>query len=198
MRNLAFTILIAATPTLAGAQQTMREQVLTLGVSEEVIISEYPSRPLSVLTANAGAVVHVAVRSHDSFLSSDGASIVTDYRARVVDVLKESTNAPVAAGDIVTIRRAGGSVSIDGRQVVSNEIGFAAFESGREYVLFLKTDTGQPFEILAGPQAAYRIHQGTIASMIEPPKGAPVVPTTSFIHLVRTLLGQESHTASER
>ena len=33
----------------------------------------------------AGAVVHVAVRSSDTFLSSDGMAILTDYRLTVVD-----------------------------------------------------------------------------------------------------------------
>lgn len=199
MRNLLLPMfLIATVPGAAGAQQTLGEQVRTLGVSEAIVISEYPSMPLSVLTARAGAVVHVAVRSVDSFLSSDGLDILTDYRATVVDVLKESSAAPIAPGDIVTIRRDGGSVSIGGRNVVSNEIGFAPFESGREYVLFLKTDAGQPFAMLAGPQSAYRIHEGMIAAMIEPANGASDVRTASFVTLVRTLLGQESHLTSQR
>jgi hypothetical protein len=198
MRNLLLPMfLIAAVPAVAGAQQTLREQVRTLGVSEAIVISEYPSMPLSVLTATAGAVVQVAVRSEDSFLSSDGLDILTDYRATVLDVLKEPSGAPIAPGDIVTIRRDGGSVNIGGRTVVSNEIGFAPFERGREYVLFLKTDAGQPFAMLAGPQSAYRIHEGTIAPMIEPAKGA-AVGTPSFVNLVRSLLGYESHTTSQR
>ena len=199
MRHLALaTLVIAAAPAIAGAQQTMREQVLTMGVSEELVINEYPSMPLSVLTGTAGAVVHVALRSHDTFLSSDGMDILTDYRATVVDVLKESTGQAIGAGDIITIRRAGGSMNIAGRQVLSHESGFASFESGREYVLFLKTDAGQPFAMLAGPQSAYRIHDGGIAPMIEPAKGSAVVRTPTFIHLVRALLGQETHTTSQR
>jgi hypothetical protein len=199
MRHLALAMLvIAAAPTIAGAQQTMREQVLTMGVSEELVITEYPSMPLSVLTGTAGAVVHVALRSHDTFLSSDGTDILTDYRATVVDVLKESTGQGIGAGDIITIRRAGGSMNIAGRQVLSHESGFPSFESGREYVLFLKTDAGQPFAMLAGPQSAYRIHDGGIAPMIEAEKGSAVVRTPTFIHLVRALLGQETHITSQR
>ena len=186
MRNLLCSLCVLATiPSAASAQETIREQVLKNGVSEEVVIAEYPTLTVRALTASAGAVVHVAVRSSDTFLSSDGSTVLTDYRVAVVDVIKDSAS-HVSAGDVITVRRVGGTLNIEGRKFQSNEAGFAPFSTGAEYVLFLKTDSGQPFEMLSGPQSAYLVHQGTVASLVNVGQQRPsLVPMQAFLSDVK-------------
>lgn len=185
MRHLALPLFLVVTaPAIAGAQQTMREQVLTMGISEEVVIVDYPSLPLRELTSTAGAVVHVAIRSSDTFLSANGTTILTDYRAAVVDLVKDPSGSRISVGDVITIRRVGGVMNIEGRKVFSNESGFPPFTSGGEYVLFLKTESGQPYELLAGPQSAFRVHAGTIVSAADGNRSAAVL-MPRFVHEVK-------------
>ena len=191
MRNLLYGLCVLATiPGAATAQETIREQVLKNGVSEEVVIADHPALSVRALTASAGAVVHVAVRSSDTFLSSDGSTVLTDYRVAVVDVIKDSAS-HVSSGDVITVRRVGGTLNIEGRKFLSNEAGFAPFSTGAEYVLFLKTDSGQPFEMLAGPQSAYLVHQGTVASLMSSGQPRPLlVPMQAFLNDVREFSGR--------
>lgn len=192
MRNLIVTLLLVGMPALAEAQ-TIREQVLA-GVSEEVVVADYPTLSLRGLTASAGAVVRVTVRNSDSFVSADGTSILTDYRVAVVDVIKETPGSHVNTGDVITIRRIGGVVNIEGRRVFSNEGGFPPFASGSEYVLFLKTDAGQPFEMLAGPQSAFLVHQGAVASLAASTKGPSIVPMPAFVSEVKEVSNRPNGT----
>lgn len=193
MRKLLFgLIVLVATPAVVTAQG-LRDEILKNGVSEEVVIAEYPAMSVRTLTAAAGAVVHISVRNSDTFLSSDGNSVVTDYRVAIIDVIKDSA-ARLTPGDIVTVRRLGGTLDIEGRTVLSNEAGFAPFSSGAEYVLFLKTDSGQPFEMFAGPQSAYRVHEGTATSLTQTEKRPRLVPMESFLGEIREVSGRASGT----
>ena len=195
MRSLALPLFVTIMIPSVASAQTMREQVRTLGVSEEIVVSEYPSLPLSTLASTAGAVVQVSVRSTDTFLSSDGTAILTDYRVTVVDVIKGE--GVIRTGDVVTVRRPGGVLNIEGRRVISNENQFPAFATGSEYVLFLKTDVGQPYHMAAGPQSAYRIYDGSVVAMGELSKvSATRIPV--FVQEVRDLLATRPETTAQR
>ena len=173
MNHFAFgLVLTVAVPAAAGAQQhTLREQVRTMGVSEEVILSAHPQLGPRQMAAAAGAVVRVTVRNRDTFLSADGATMLSDYRATVSEVIKDGTGR-VSAGDIITIRRVGGVMQIEGRKVFSNEAGFPPFAEGAEYVLFLK-GPGQPFELVGGAPSAFRVEGGLVAPVAD--DAAPVL-----------------------
>ena len=173
MKHLAYALLITSVvPTAAAAQQhTLREQVRTMGVSEEVVVSAHPLLGPREMAAAAGAVVRVAIRNRDTFLSPDGSMMLSDYRATVNEVIKDATGR-VAAGDIITIRRVGGVMQIDGRKVFSNEAGFPPFAEGVEYLLFLK-GSGQPFELVGGAQSAFRVEGALVAPLAD--DSAPVM-----------------------
>ena len=189
MRQLALSlVLLGAVPAPAHAQSSLRDQVLTAGVSEEVVIANHPPLSLRAMASTAGAVVRVSVRNSDAFLSNDGSQILTDYRMAVVDVVKESAGTRISAGDVITVRRIGGVATIEGRRVISNESGFAPFSNGTEYVLFLKTDSGQPYEVLAGSQSAFRVHQGTIIPMSTSNDSRTALALTLFLNEVRDML----------
>jgi hypothetical protein len=189
MRKLLCALFVlVAIPSVVSAQ-TLRDQILKNGVSEEVVVADYPAMSVRALTGAAGAVVHVSIRSADAFLSSDGEAVLTDYRVAIVDVIKDSAT-HLNTGDVVTIRRVGGKLNLEGRTFLSNEAGFAPFASDAEYVLFLKTDAGQPFEMLAGPQSAYLVHQGTVASLTRAARGEALVPMPTFLSNIREFSGR--------
>jgi hypothetical protein len=201
MRYLVLPLLLAAvTPALAQTQYSLRSQVQTLGVSEEIVIADYPALTLRGLTSSAEAVVHVVIRNSDAVLTGDGAAIVTDYRAAVVDVFKDGPDARVSAGDVITIRRIGGAIHLEGRAVLSTESGFAPFAGGGEYILFLKSGSGQPFEMLAGPQSAFHVRNGAAVAMSAPVslQGSSAVLTPVFVRDVRAMLVEPAHTTSQR
>ena len=126
MRKLVFCLLVAGlTPAVAGAQ-TLRDQILTNGVSEEIVVVEHPALSVREMSASASAVVRVSVSGSETFLTTDGMAILTDYQVTVVDVVKSSAGLPLAQGDSINVRRLGGAMTIEGRRVHSSESGFAA------------------------------------------------------------------------
>ena len=128
MRLVIFALsVVVAAPSTVVAQHTLRDQVLTAGISEEVVVADHPTLPLRELTSTSGAVVHVTIRRSTAFLSTDGASVQTDYKAVVVDVVKPSEATRLFVGDEITIRRVGGVMNLEGRTLYSNEAGFPPF-----------------------------------------------------------------------
>jgi hypothetical protein len=101
-------------------------------------------------------------------------------------VIKECPR--ISAGDVITIRRVGGVMNIEGRKVFSNESGFPPFFDGGEYVLFLKTDAGQPYELMAGPQSAFSVDRGTVAPAASSRGASSPILLALFVHEVRELL----------
>lgn len=192
MRQLAFCLLLfAAAPSAARAQQTIRDQVIN-GITEEVRIVEYPALSLREMTSMAGAAVQVKIRSADTIVSDAGTAVVTDYRVAVVGVIKD-VSGRINAGDVITVRRAGGVANVEGRTYFSNESGFPQFANAGEYVLFLKTDSGQPFAMVAGGQSAFRVHQGTVSSLATASGAPSVVLLPLFLQEVREQLAYHSH-----
>ena len=182
--------LVVTAPSAVSAQQTLprqnvEDQVLTAGIFEEVVVADYPSLPLRELTSTAGTVVHVVIRRSNVFLTPDRASIQTDYKAAVVDVVK-ATASRLDVGDEITIRRVGGVMNIEGHTVYSNEGGFPQFAAGSEYVLFLRTQPGQPFELVTGPLSAFRVQEGAIVFGDQNPS-ATAIPMPLFVREVKEL-----------
>jgi hypothetical protein len=137
------------------------------------------------MSAAASAVVRVSVRGSQTFLTSDGMTILTDYQMAVVDVVKGSNATPVVPGHSITVRRLGGVMTIEGRRVFSNESGFAPFANDAEYVLFLKTGSTPSYELVAGSRSAFRVHQGTVIGMSSTSEVKPLLPLTRFVDEVR-------------
>ena len=189
MRYLALPLLlVGALPSIASAQ-ALQDQVLAHGVTEEVVLFDYPTLPLDAMTTAAGAVVHVAVRSSDTFLSPDGASILTDYRVAVIEVAKDASGSGIKPGDVITVRRVGGTMTVAGRRVFSNESGFPPFSNDAEYVLFLNTRSGQPYQMVAGAASAYRVDRGAITPIAESnQRSAAALLTPIFLHEIRASL----------
>ena len=181
MRPVIFALfVVVAAPSTVVAQHTLRDQVLTAGISEEVVVADHPTLPLRELTSASGAVVHVTIRRSTAFLSTDGASIQTDYKAVVVGVVKPSDPTRLTIGDEITIRRIGGVMNLEGRTLYSNEAGFPPFAAATEYVLFLKTQPGQPFELVTGPHSAFRVQDGAIVFGDQNP-AAVTIPMSVFV-----------------
>jgi hypothetical protein len=185
MRFTIPLLVVLLAPSTATAQSaSLRDQVVTAGISEELVIADYPALPLHELTSAAGTVVHVTIRRSHAFLSSDGASMLTDYKAVVMDVVKSPSTARLNVGDEITIRRTGGVMNIEGRTVYSNEAGFPQFAAPAEYVLFLRTQPGQPFELVTGPYSAFRVQNDAIVFGDQNPPAASI-PVPLFVREVK-------------
>jgi hypothetical protein len=183
--HAAFLVLsFVMVPAIAGAQPTLREQALTHGVREQIVIVDYPNLPLRQLTSAAGVVLRVMIRGSQTSLTANGTSMVTDYWAAVIDVVKRPSDSRVNSRDTITIRRLGGVIDIEGFTVSSHENGFPPFETGKEYVLFLKVQPDQPFELVAGPQSAFRVDEGTIVPASADSQRS-AIPMHQFVREVR-------------
>jgi hypothetical protein len=67
----------------------------------------------------------------------------------------------------IIVRRAGGTVSIEGRQVKGTESDFPAFEMADEYILFLKPAAEGHYTVLYGPHGAFKIEEGKVTQVLD-------------------------------
>lgn len=96
-----------------------------------------PANTLENLTSNADAIVVVTVKSKVSQLTESENFIFTDYEVTVTEVLKDNSDAPLVAGNGITIVRPGGAVRVEGRVVRAIDRSAKPLQVGKQYLFFL-------------------------------------------------------------
>jgi hypothetical protein len=116
------------------------------------------------MRAQADAVARVIVnggRPDDFFGAVVSVPLVaTVYDVTVKDVLKPDSR--IAPGSVAPVWRLGGKREGDYFEL-TDEDDFPLFESGEEYVLFLRwKESRRAFEIVGGPNGAFRLNEGNV------------------------------------
>jgi hypothetical protein len=101
-----------------------------------------------------------------SLLNKDETEVLSDYEVRVERLIGRGPATP-AVGDTVTVRRQGGTVTVDNVEVVATENDFPQFAQHEKYVLFLKKLHDATYEVVYGPQGAFRIQDNTVRQVSE-------------------------------
>jgi hypothetical protein len=99
----------------------------------------YPNPELTGL-AHAADVVLVGVLKGKSYsqLTEQEDFVFSNYDVLAEEVLKNSVNSPVQAGNLISIVRPGGTVELKGRIVRAVSGGFLPFTDDSRYLFFLK------------------------------------------------------------
>jgi hypothetical protein len=98
----------------------------------------YPPYRLVAMSCTSDLVIVGTAESGVSHLTADGAFLYTDWNFLTHDVLKNNLKEPVSGGDSLVVARPGGQLRIKGRNVTAVERNFGAFQSGKQYLLFLE------------------------------------------------------------
>ena len=154
------TILLAALSFGVGLShpQDLRDQVRSRGSVELHLIRDYPPVDFKTLVRGADLIARVLIT--ESKASLLGEEVVTDYKVQVLAVAKGSQN---VERTIITVRKPGGIVAVDGGTISARDPEFPPFAVAEEYVVFLKATTSGYFEVRFGGQGAFKVEQGKVA-----------------------------------
>jgi hypothetical protein len=166
-------------------------QVREDGGFERIVVSTDEQLSLANLVGQADLVVEASMTGGRSFLDDSEMHIYTDYTFIVQDVIKNGQPG-VRGGSTITIRREGGTVTIDGRPAVTIENDFPVFDARDPYILFLTQEpSGSAYSVLGGPQGAFKAGDAITPLAVQLADAAERPSPTSravFISEVRALL----------
>jgi hypothetical protein len=98
------------------------------------------------------------ITAANSYEVQRDARIMTDYTADVYDILYQRAPLSHNPGDLITVRRHGGELTIDRKVFRATQPGFPPFSVGEEYVLVLKRESGtDTFMVVGGGQGTFRV-----------------------------------------
>lgn len=141
---------------------SIRETVRKQGDVEIHLMVEYSPVDLRELIRRANLIVQGTVSHALSYLSDHETKVLTDYTIRINRVLKGVLAADEAAK--ITVRRLGGTLTVDGAKVTAQEADFPAFNVNDDYVLFLK-QRGSVYEFEYGGQGAFKVSDGSVTQL---------------------------------
>jgi hypothetical protein len=164
MRTAKWALVIGlatlGTSIVARGSQDIREPVKKLGSVDQLLIRKYSPVDLRTLVANAEVVVRGVIAQTKSFLLANEVS--TDC---AVTVLSRIHGQAQVDSTTITIRRPGGTLSLEGGTVFAYEPDFPMFEVGEEYVLFLKRSPDGYYVLPHGAQGAFRVESGNVSQV---------------------------------
>jgi hypothetical protein len=176
------------------AQSKLVEHFRRGGMTEVVLIRDYPPVGLADLVADATLIAQVVIigaRSYEENRGPGQGEIMTAFRADVQDIYLQRGK-PLLPGAIITIRQDGGTLIVDGKPLTAADSQFPAFTVGEEYVLFLRPDrAGDGFIVWYGGQGAFRVDADRVARRVthypgDTPDERPILdrPIDAFRQLV--------------
>jgi hypothetical protein len=164
---LFFVVSVGSSP-VAEAQElrvsTPIKELVKQSILEEVVVGHYPPADVSELVAASDLIVEVTIASQRSFVHGD--SVWTDYGVQIARTL-QSREPRVERGTLLTVRKRGGTVPVDGRTFISVDSQFPAFQAGEQYLLFLRADSDSTvYDVFAGPCGALRVVDGSVTGTL--------------------------------
>jgi hypothetical protein len=144
----------------AADDQGIRETVRKHGAIEFQYLHEYSPADLPALVTSADTIARVVVMGAKSSLI--GEKIWTDFTVQVLSVRKGPQHLETKP---ITVRRDGGTVSIEGRMIKASDPEFPPFELSEEYVLFLRPAADGHYVVAFGPQGAFKVEEGKVTQV---------------------------------
>lgn len=165
MAALLLILACAAAIVQSPAHDRLRERIRKYGTLELRVQREFSPVEFPDLVSRAELIVRGLIVDQNSHLEPDE-TIWTDVRVQVLETLGGASEHVVQPGNIVVLRRPGGSITIDGQVVKSVENDFPTFDDGAEYVLFLRRESGAEFYVpVSGAQGVFGIETQHVRQM---------------------------------
>lgn len=122
-----------------------------------------PDSHVTAATAIPAAESDIAVLGEivqaRAYLSEDRTNIYSEFTVRVQEVLKNTSTGTLFPGASITAERPGGALRFpSGKTLLRGSLGRNMPRVGRRYVLFLRHDDGESFNIITG----YELREGRV------------------------------------
>jgi hypothetical protein len=181
-------------PSTAVAQEKLEEVVRrTRGNVSFFVNRQITPADLPDLVAQADLIVRVLVIDGRSGLTSNEREIETNYTVQILEVYAERP--PILAHQRIVVTKPGGTITSLGHSVTMAETDFPEFDTGEEYVLFLRQDRArQVNHVVFGSQGAFRLEGGyadqasKFTGKIKQERGK--LPLPAFSQEIRELVGK--------
>lgn len=98
----------------------------------------YPPLRMVGFACQSDAVVVGTAESSVSHMTADLDFIYSEWKVRISSVLQDNPKSPIFRSKEISVVRAGGLLTINGRFVVGQEKDFPQFQPGDNYLLYLK------------------------------------------------------------
>lgn len=153
------------------------------------LLPDTPENYFEKLAKTSDAIIRGKAKSKVSQITEDDTFIFTDYDVVVLEVLKNNSTSPLAAGATITVTRPGGKIVVNDVIVYTKDHEFLSLPiDGKDLILFLKfiPETGAYQTELANGSFAVE------GEALEPLTGAGFPPGvlqdgSSFLQTIRAL-----------
>lgn len=141
--------------------------------------------------ADSDLIIVGKIIKRQPYLSENRSSIYTEFNLQPEEVLKNNSDSPVTANDMIVADREGGAIRMpDGRVLRYLVDGVGSMpEVGKRYVLFLKRESiGQDYVIFCG----YKLEGGKVDPLEEISDREPYIdyPEADFLDIIRAAIAQ--------
>jgi hypothetical protein len=161
---LATTSMYAQTVTLRDMAAHARKPII------KAIGSEETGKSMASLATKASLIVQGTLRPMNTYLSSDGTLIYTDFECTPITVIAGVTGTSRTPGaPSLIVRQVGGKLTLDGVEVTVVDEHLDLLPSNQPLVLLLEKIAGESKYRLSGDHwGAFSISSGAIAPLIKP------------------------------
>ncbi len=176
--DLALVLVVCAAVSIAAQKNIPAEVARAGSVKIFVLGHEPPVADLSQLTSDSDIIVRAVIESAASRLHRSGESILTDYSARVTQLVRTNRT----SGDVPAVVRftlLGGKMQLPNGAAEFVDGNFPYPHVGDEYVFFLRRQGDQPqsfqlsdppdpgkYVVVHGPFGAYRVADGQVSPVV--------------------------------
>lgn len=183
---------------LLSAQQTLRDRA-KVEDQNQIWTSGYEPGTLEMLVQQSDTIVVGHIQFGRPALLPDDNGVVTHYYVEIDRVVRRTKSPGLVRGEVLQVRRRGGTMELEGHIVRAIEMGFDQFAALESYLFFLaqrknsRTDKDREYyEVSYGPQGAFRLDTST--NTVRPmqdlfgrwPKDKPI-PLATVIDEVRRI-----------
>lgn len=195
--TVVFALLLTNLPGVSSApaaQEKLEAIVRRTGGNVSFLVNrQITPGDMRDLVAQADLIVRVLVIDGRSRLTSNEQEIETNYTVQILEVYGERPG--ISAGQKIVVSKPGGTITLLGHSVTMAETDFPEFDSGEEYVLFLREDRERQINhVVFGSQGAFRLEGGyadqvsRTTGKIKQERGKLALP--AFSQEIRDLVGK--------
>jgi hypothetical protein len=165
MKVLLILALTICSACIALGQESLPAQVHRLNRDFETQDwPDYVPADLGKVANEADIIMLGKITGSSTRLNKEQQGLRTDYQFDVRKILKPEV--PSKQQGTITVRRTGGIMFIEGHKVTHTVAHTPLFETGRDYILFLRFDpTSNTYELAHGPFGMYEVKGNRIETV---------------------------------
>lgn len=158
------------------------------------IAPPYPPIRMVEFVCQSDAVVVGTAESSVSHMTADSDFIYSEWKVRISSVLQDNPKSPIFGSKEISVVRAGGLLTINGRSVIGKEWNFPQFQPGDKYLLYLRyiPETGS-YKAIAG--RSFDLSHGAVPDAPYMDRSRDMVPVDELLRDTKASISAAGTTA---